>query len=329
MGIIVQKYGGTSLRNIYKQNNIVRHVKACIDEGNYPVIVVSAMGRKGEPYATDTLISLLENINSEIDFKKKDLIMSCGEVISASIVSHYLDSEGFPSEAMTGLQAGILTDNSFTSAEILNIDASKIMKHIDENKIVVVAGFQGSTDEKEITTLGRGGSDTTAVVLGGYLNAERVDIFTDVPGVAVIDPKIVPETKYIDEISYEKMLELSLNGVGIIHPRAVTAGKKFNIPIRILSPDSNERGTLIYNSENTPENKIICIALKNDNNIGVISVFFRDNNKDEVKKDLQKFLYEHEDNILDTFWYDNRVSILVKSDKIPYYGKKIYSLFFN
>lgn len=329
MGIIVQKYGGTSLRNIYRQNNIVNHVKACIDEGNHPIIVVSAMGRKGEPYATDTLISLLENINSEIDLKKKDLIMSCGEVISASIVSHYLDSEGFPAEAMTGLQAGILTDNSFTSAEILTIDASKIMKHVAENKIVVVAGFQGSTDENETTTLGRGGSDTTAVVLGGYLKAERVDIFTDVPGVAVIDPKIVPETKYIDEISYEKMLELSLNGVGVIHPRAVTAGKNFNIPIRILSPDSNEQGTLIYNSEDTPENKIICIALKSDDNIGVISVFFRDNNKDEVKKDFQKFLYEHEDNLLDIFWYDNRVSILVKSDKTSYYGKKIYSFFFD
>lgn len=327
MGIIVQKYGGTSLRNIYKQNNIVRHVKACIDEGNHPVIVVSAMGRKGEPYATDTLISLLENINSEIDLKKKDLIMSCGEVISASIVSHYLDSEGFPSEAMTGLQAGILTDNSFTSAEILNIDASKIMKHLDENKIVVVAGFQGSTDENEITTLGRGGSDTTAVVLGGHLKAERVDIFTDVPGVAVIDPKIVPDTKYIDEISYEKMLELSLNGVGVIHPRAVTAGKKFNIPIRILSPDYDEQGTLIYNSEDTPKNKIICIALKNDDNVGVISVFFR--NKDEVKKDLQKFLYKHEDDMLDVFWYDNRVSILVKSDKTSCFGRKIYSFFFN
>src|SRR5699024_9684785 len=137
----------------------------CIDEGNKLVVVVSAIGRKGEPYATDTLIELLESINSTINHKKKDLIMSCGEIISATILSHLLDTEGILCEVLTGFQAGIRTDNTFNSAEIIDIDTSTILNYMEDNKVIVVAGFQGATKDIEITTLGRGGSDTTAVAL--------------------------------------------------------------------------------------------------------------------------------------------------------------------
>lgn len=329
MGIVVQKYGGTSLRDISNQKDLLTHVKECINEGNKLVIVVSAMGRKGEPYATDTLIDLLENINDNVDPKKKDLIMSCGEIISAAVVSHILDVEGIPSEALTGFQAGILTNEEFTSSEIIDIDISKIAKHISEGKIVVVAGFQGNTKDKEITTLGRGGSDTTAVALGGHLKAERVDIFTDVPGVAVIDPDIVPTTKYIDQISYDDMHKLASNGVGVIHPRAVLAGKEFNIPIRIRSTYSNGPGTLISHLEDKRPKKITGIALKKQIETGIISVFFKNDDNIKFREDFEKYLLQDNERILEIFWYDDKVSIMVESHKILFYAEKIYKYFYS
>lgn len=210
-------------------------------------MVVSAIGRRKEPYATDTLISLLENIDDKIDPEKKDLIMSCGEIISCVFLAHLLDAENIASVALTGFQAGIITDRSFNSAKILDINSASIMKYLDDNKVVVVAGFQGATSDYEITTLGRGGSDTTAVALGGYLKADRVEIFTDVPGVAYDDPKLVPDTKFIDKISYEDMYKLASNGAKVIHPQAVLIGERFNIPIRITSSENKEKGTLIWN----------------------------------------------------------------------------------
>lgn len=228
-----------------RESKVLTNIRKCIDEGNKLVVVVSAIGRKGEPYATDTLIHLLDEIDNDINPKKKDLIMSCGEIISCTILAHLLDAENIPSAALTGFQAGILTNTNFNSAKILDINISAIMKYLDNNQVVVVAGFQGATEDNEITTLGRGGSDTSAVALGGYLGAERVDIFTDVPGVALADPKLVPDAKFIDNISYENMYNLALNGAKIIHPLAVLMGAKFNIPIRITSTETNVSGTLI------------------------------------------------------------------------------------
>lgn len=231
------------------KSKVLINIKECIDEGNKLVVVVSAIGRKGEPYATDTLIGLLEDINSSIEPKNKDLIMSCGEIISSTFLAHLLATENIPSVALTGFQAGIITDTSFNSAKIVDIDVSTIMKYLENKKVVIVAGFQGATKDYEITTLGRGGSDTTAVALGGYLGAKRVDIFTDVPGVAHDDPKLVPDTKFIDNISYKDMYNLASNGAKIINPEAVLIGAKFNIPIRITSNETNEKGTLIWDMD--------------------------------------------------------------------------------
>lgn len=329
MSLFVQKYGGTSLRDLPSRKNLITHVKKCIEEGNKLVIVVSAMGRKGDPYATDTLIEELKKINSEIEPKKKDLIMSCGETISTSLIAHLLDTEGIPCEALMGFQAGILTDSNFNSSEIIDINVSKILKYIKTGKVVVVAGFQGINIDGEITTLGRGGSDTTAVTLGGYLKAKRVDIFTDVPGVALVDPNIVPTTKYMENISYDNMYNLAANGVKVIHPRAVLAGKNFNIPIKICSTYLGHQGTLISHEKNEDPRKIIGIALNNEENTGVISILFKKDYRMEFEKKLKDYLVENTKEIFDIEWYDYKACLLVEPNKLNFYGKELYHYFFD
>lgn len=329
MRIRIQKYGGTSLNDLANINNLLSHVRKCIAGGNKLVIVVSAMGRKGDPYATDTLIQELEKIDRNINPKKKDLIMSCGETISTSIVAHLLDTEGLPSEALMGFQAGILTDNNFTSSEIIDIDVSKILEYIEADKIVVVAGFQGSNTNGEITTLGRGGSDITAVALGGYLKAERVDIFTDVPGVAIIDPNIVPTTKYIESISYGDMYNLADSGIKVIHPRAVLAGEKFNIPIKIRPNYLGDHGTLISHEESQTVGKIIGIALKDKVDIGVISILFKNKDKTEIEEKLKDYLSQNTKEALEVHWYNSKICITTKLDKMNSYAKGLYHYFFD
>lgn len=327
MSLFIQKYGGTSLRDIPSRKNLIKNARRCVEDGNDLVIVVSAIGRRGDPYATDTLIAQLENINVKIDPKKKDLIMSCGETISSAIISHLLETEGLSSVPLTGYEAGILTDNSFTESKILNIDTSRILEYIEKGKIVVVAGFQGATINREITTLGRGGSDTTAVVLGGYLNAERVDIFTDVPGIATIDPSIVSHTDYIENISYDDIYELSSSGASIIHPRAVMAGRHFNIPIAIRSSYSQEKGTLIWDYKGR-DKKIIGIALKEEDDIGIISVLFNDKYRDSMEKDIKDFVFKNE-SILRISYYENKISLFLDKDKTKSCAKDLYKYFFG
>ncbi|MGN9166004.1 aspartate kinase [Tissierellaceae bacterium HCP3S3_D8] len=328
MGIIIQKFGGTSFRDINKQDNILSHIKRCIKKGNYPVIVVSAIGRKNEPYATDTLIEQLEKISLEIDPKKKDLIMSCGETISATLISHLLDSEDIPSEALMGIQAGIVTDDNFNSSNIIDIDTSTILNFIEQGKIPVVAGFQGATKNMEITTLGRGGSDITAVTLGGYLNADRVDIFTDVPGVAIIDPHIISSPKYIESISYDDMYNLASSGVNVIHPKAVKIGKKFNIPINIRSTYLDTPGTIISNLNQQNSDKIIGIALDMRSNPNIISVFLNEYCDDRSKQEFEDYILQHDKIFFKLIWNKNKVSILVNPDKSTYCGELIYRYFF-
>ncbi len=327
MTILVQKYGGTSLRDIPSRKNLIRNAKKCVKDGNDLVIVVSAIGRRGDAYATDTLISQLENINIKIDPKKKDLIMSCGETISSAIISHLLETEGLSSVPLTGYEAGILTDNNFTESKIIDIDTSTILGYIKKGKIVVVAGFQGATINREITTLGRGGSDTTAVALGGFLKAERVDIFTDVPGIATIDPSIVSHANYIENISYDDIYELSSSGVGVIHPRAVMAGKHFNIPIAIRSSYSDELGTLIWDYKEKDPKKIIGIALKEEDDIGIISVVFQNEYKNSMEKDIKDFVFENE-SILRISYYENKISLFLDKEKTKVCAANLYKYFF-
>lgn len=325
MGIIVQKFGGTSLKDSDSQEFLLSHIIKAKEEGNGLVIVVSAMGRMGDPYATDTLINQLEKINSHIKPKNKDLIMFCGEIISSAIVSHLLDTSGIDSEALTGFQAGIITDNNFTSSNILNIDTSRILEYIKKGKIVVVTGFQGITENMEITTLGRGGSDITAVNLGGYLKAKRVDIFTDVPGVSIIDPKLIPDSKYINNISYSNMFKLASAGVGVIHPKAVLAGNKFNIPIYIRSTFLQEPGTIISQEDNNDPNKIIGIAIKDNKKLTTITIVFNEVGVENIRKLINPFLYSNINIEIKVLWLDGMVTVTMDTGNILSFVKDLYN----
>jgi len=245
MGLIVQKFGGTSVKSAESRKAVLNHILKAKAAGNDVVVVVSAMGRRGDPYATDTLIDLLREQGGKINPKTQDLLMSCGEIISACVMATYIEAQGVKAEAMTGFQAGILTTDDFGNADIVNIDPEPIQAKLREGKVVVAAGFQGRTRNNEITTLGRGGSDTTAVVLGGYLKADLVEIYTDVPGIAVTDPRVVPEAQFIPKLSYDETIAMAENGAKVIHPRAVKAAKEFNLQVRVKSTFDESEGTLV------------------------------------------------------------------------------------
>ncbi|MDY0094344.1 MAG: aspartate kinase [Candidatus Vecturithrix sp.] len=264
MSLVVQKFGGTSVATPQARDRLLHQVKQCQAEGYEVVVVVSAMGRKGDPYATDTLIGLLEQIDPHIDLAKKDLLMSCGEIISCAVLSHFLDIHGVPAEPLTGYQARILTTNAFSHSDILDIDPTVITHFLAQGKVVIVAGFQGITWGGKITTLGRGGSDTTAVELGGYLDAKWVDIFTDVPGVAIVDPRLVPDAAYLENISYAEMYQLAAHGAKVIHPRAVKAAEKFMLPVRVRSTFSDEAGTLISNTPCARHKKVFGLPVEKE-----------------------------------------------------------------
>ena len=245
MALIVQKFGGTSVKSPENRKAVLNHILRAKEKGYDVVVVVSAMGRLGDPYATDTLIDLLKAQGSKVCPKNQDLIMSCGEIISAAVMASYIEAQGVKAEAITGFQAGIVTTADFGNADIIKVDPVPIKEKIKEGKVIVVAGFQGRTERDEITTLGRGGSDTTAVVLGGYLKADLVEIYTDVPGIAVTDPRIIPEAPFIPNISFDEVIAMAKNGAKVIHPRAVSAAKEFNLPLRIKSTFDVVDGTLV------------------------------------------------------------------------------------
>jgi aspartate kinase len=245
MDTVVKKFGGTSLRTEERINLAVDEVAEDLEAGNPVVSVVSAMGKDGDPYATDTLIGLMEDVQPEIDPLKQDLIMSCGEVISASLFSHYLDAAGYDSVPMTGYQAGIFTDAEFGDARIVDVDPVRVEEYIRQEIPVVLAGFQGRTVRGQVTTLGRGGSDTTALRVGGAVDARMVEIFTDVPGVAVVDPGVVDDPPFFSSVSRNAMLNLARAGASVIHPRAVSAAIEFNVPFTIKCSWQKGRETVV------------------------------------------------------------------------------------
>ncbi|SHF32563.1 aspartate kinase [Seinonella peptonophila] len=250
MNILVQKFGGTSVASDEMREHVVHHIRRELASGYRIVVVVSAMGRSGDPYATDTLLSMVGGEKANLSSRELDLLVSCGEVISASKLASLLKSYGIDSCVMTGGQAGIVTDNRFMDARILAIHPNQIEAELELGKVVVVAGFQGQTAKGEVTTLGRGGSDTTATALGVALHAERVDIYTDVEGIMTADPRIVADAAPLEMVTYTEMCNLAFQGAKVIHPRAVEIAMQTNVPIRVRSTFSDHPGTLVVS---TPE----------------------------------------------------------------------------
>ena len=248
MKIIVQKFGGTSVATPESRQAVRQKVLNALDEGYSPVLVVSAMGRKGEPYATDTMLNMLKDENSYVDKHEIDFLISCGENIGTAVVAANLQSVGLKARALTGGQAGIITDNKYGSARILKVDTKYLRELLEKDIVPVVCGFQGVTEDgKNITTIGRGGSDTTAAALGAALKAEVVEIYTDVDGIMTADPRMVKTAEVLECISYGEICQLAYQGAKVIHPRAVEIAMQKNIPLMIKSTFSDAPGTLITN----------------------------------------------------------------------------------
>jgi aspartate kinase len=239
MALVVQKYGGSSVADAEKIRNVARRIAQTKDKGNQVVVVVSAMGHT-------KLIELAHQVAVQPDRRELDLLLSTGEIVSCTLVAMALKSMGYQAISLTGAQAGIRTDATYSRARILKIDPGRVFRELEEGNIVIVAGFQGITDGMDITTLGRGGSDTTAVALAIGLGAETCQIYTDVEGVYTADPRLVPEAQKLKEISYEEMLELASHGAKVMHPRAVELGELYGIPILVASSFTLNPGTLIH-----------------------------------------------------------------------------------
>ncbi len=240
MALIVQKYGGSSVSSPEKIKEIAKRVLATKRKGNNIVTVVSAMGD-----TTDELLELASQVNSHPPKRELDMLLSTGEIVSSALLSMALHSLGGKVVAFSGPQVGIITDEAYSKARILKIETERIRKEIREDKIVVVAGYQGVTSQNTITTLGRGGSDTTAVALAAVLGADLCEIYTDVEGVYITDPQIIPEARKLERISYEEMLEMASLGAKVIHLRAVEMAKKYKVPLHIRSSFSQKEGTII------------------------------------------------------------------------------------
>jgi len=240
LALIVQKYGGSSVSSPEKIKEIAKRVLATKRKGNNIVTVVSAMGD-----TTDELLELASQVNSHPPKRELDMLLSTGEIVSSALLSIALHSLGGKVVAFSGPQVGIITDEAYSKARILKIETERIRKEIREDKIVVVAGYQGVTSQNTITTLGRGGSDTTAVALAAALGADLCEIYTDVEGVYITDPQIIPEARKLERISYEEMLEMASLGAKVIHLRAVEMAKKYKVPLHIRSSFSKKEGTII------------------------------------------------------------------------------------
>ncbi|MDU4959722.1 MAG: aspartate kinase [Sporomusaceae bacterium] len=247
MRIVVQKFGGTSVATATSRALAVAKIAKAQEQGLLPVVVVSAMGRKGDLYATDTLIDLARNSGQPVNCRELDLMMCCGEIISAVVMAGTLQAAGIEAVALTGGQAGILTDCHFGRARIIKIDPSRIHSLLKQGKTPVICGFQGVTAEGEMTTLGRGGSDTTAAALGAALMAQMIEIYTDVDGIMTADPRIVDNARILDSISYSEVCQLAHQGAKVIHPRAVEIAMQKGIPLIVKSTFSDMPGTLITN----------------------------------------------------------------------------------
>ncbi|MEY8762107.1 MULTISPECIES: aspartate kinase [Clostridium] len=269
MKILVQKFGGTSVSTHERRSRVVDKIFKAKDKGFLPVVVVSAMGRKGQPYATDTFLSLVsENfkVNNPLSV---DLLMSCGETISTVIIADELSKAGMEAVPLTGGQAGIITDDNYNDAAVLKVKKDKLMDILESGKIPIVAGFQGISEKGYVTTLGRGGSDVTAALLGTALNSESIEIYTDVDGIMTADPRIVSDASLIERISYNEVFQMADQGARVIHPRAVKIAMDGNVPLVIKNTLNDGKGTIITNSAVEVPGKVVDSITSMDNRVQI------------------------------------------------------------
>lgn len=279
MGLIVQKFGGSSVANAERVFNVAHRVIDAYDEGNDVVVVVSAQGD-----TTDDLLEKAAEINDRASKREMDVLLSAGEQISMSLLAMAIEKLGRPVVSLTGWQAGMMTDINYSKARIKRVVGERIHHELDKKKIVIVAGFQGINKFDDITTLGRGGSDTSAVAIAAALGADLCQIFTDVTGVYTADPRIVPDAVKLSEVTYDEMLELASAGANVLHNRSVELAKKFNINLEVLSSFEKVPGTIVK-EENTVE-KMLIRGIARDNDVARISLV---NVKDAPGKAFQIF----------------------------------------
>jgi aspartate kinase len=296
MALIIQKFGGTSLADAKARKHLVAKVRQARDLGNLTVLVVSAMGRRGAPYATDTLLDLLRDFDPKPDGMTSDLMASCGETISACVIATLLRKEGIPGVPMTAYTAGIKADGPFGDAVPTGVDARAIFDRLGAGGAVpVITGFQALDRANNIVTLGRGGSDTTAVAVGAALKADFVDIFTDVPGVAKADPRLIEDADFMEFLDYGSMFRLAKYGARVLHDRSAQLAEQSGILIRVRSTFSDGEGTLI-GPEGVPHGALkrrgpcdfvgLASLLDRDGSRAVTAVFANGKGKDGVAQAL-------------------------------------------
>ena len=258
MNTIVQKYGGTSMGMIARIQNVAKRIIAKKEQGNRMVVVVSAMGK-----STDHLVEMAYAVNEKPPKREMDMLLATGEQVSISMLSMALDEMGYKAISFTGPQVGIKTEGLHGRARIMDVDKTKIVEALDEDKIVIVAGFQGVNENDDITTLGRGGSDTSAVALSVVLGCP-CEIYTDVDGIYGVDPRLYPPAKKLDVVSYDEMLEMASLGAGVMNPRAIELGRKYNADILVASSINKVPGTLITSNIDQQAKDITGLAVYDD-----------------------------------------------------------------
>lgn len=265
MGLIVQKYGGTSVRDAERVMNVARRITDVYKAGNGVVVAVSAQGD-----TTDDLIEKAKEINPDASKREMDMLLATGEQISISLLAMAIEKIGCPVVSLTGWQAGVKTDSKYGAARIKTIDTERIQNELDRKQIVIVAGFQGINKYDDITTLGRGGSDTSAVALAAALHADVCEIYTDVDGVFTADPRFVKNAYKLDDISYDEMLELASLGANVLHNRSVEMAKKYNVKLSVRSSLNNNDGTYVKEVEQVE--KMLVRGVTRDNDVARIAL---------------------------------------------------------
>lgn len=265
MGIIVQKFGGTSVANTERLRKVADIVTSAYRHGNDVVVVVSAQGD-----TTDDLIAKAAEVNPNPSKREMDVLLNTGEMISMSLLAMTIENMGFPVVSLTGWQVGMQTDRNYGEARIKRVDCERIRSELDRKRIVIVAGFQGLNKEGDLTTLGRGGSDTTAVAIAATLGADLCQIYTDVDGVYTADPRIVPNARKLEEITYDEMLELASLGAQVLHNRSVEMAKKYNVALEVVSSFTRNPGTKV--KEGSTMEKMNVSGVARDNNCARVAI---------------------------------------------------------